>query len=291
MAQIAKDAALVVCDRSPAWWAVSAKASLADRLSIPVIEVDGESVIPESVASPKQEWSARTFRLKVSGAIGLYASNSNPGVPCPKRAALGTAMPGDDALFGAYDDPAVAEYPGDRVQEQSFVQAPGSAAALKRFDYFLENGLDSYDTRRNDPMLDGTSGLSAYLHFGQISSLELVRKANAHGGPGVPAFVEQLVIRRELCRNYARYRPFDYDAWEGLPAWSRSTLQNAAADRRQYVYSRESWEASATHDRYWPARPVFGTVRSMVASGLRKKFDADAYAEAWGQTLCQSPVK
>jgi deoxyribodipyrimidine photo-lyase len=35
------------------------------------------------------------------------------------------------------------------------------------------------------------------------------------------------------------------------------------------------------HDRPWPSRPVFGTVRAMAASGLRKKFDADAYARLW----------
>jgi deoxyribodipyrimidine photo-lyase len=31
------------------------------------------------------------------------------------------------------------------------------------------------------------------------------------------------------------------------------------------------------HDRPWPERPVFGTVRSMTASGLERKFDIDAY--------------
>ena len=31
------------------------------------------------------------------------------------------------------------------------------------------------------------------------------------------------------------------------------------------------------HDRAWPTRPIFGKVRSMTTSGLRKKFDADAY--------------
>ncbi|MDD8027181.1 MAG: deoxyribodipyrimidine photo-lyase [Acidobacteriota bacterium] len=32
------------------------------------------------------------------------------------------------------------------------------------------------------------------------------------------------------------------------------------------------------HDRPWPSRPVFGTVRSMNEAGLRRKFDADQYA-------------
>ncbi len=35
------------------------------------------------------------------------------------------------------------------------------------------------------------------------------------------------------------------------------------------------------HDRPWPRRPVLGTVRAMKASGLRRKFDADAYAKKY----------
>jgi len=35
------------------------------------------------------------------------------------------------------------------------------------------------------------------------------------------------------------------------------------------------------HDRAWPSRPVFGKVRTMKASGLLRKFDADAYAKKY----------
>jgi deoxyribodipyrimidine photo-lyase len=31
------------------------------------------------------------------------------------------------------------------------------------------------------------------------------------------------------------------------------------------------------HDRPWPERPVFGTVRSMTAAGLRRKADPESY--------------
>jgi deoxyribodipyrimidine photo-lyase len=31
------------------------------------------------------------------------------------------------------------------------------------------------------------------------------------------------------------------------------------------------------HDRPWPERPVFGKVRTMTASGLRRKYAIDAY--------------
>jgi deoxyribodipyrimidine photo-lyase len=35
------------------------------------------------------------------------------------------------------------------------------------------------------------------------------------------------------------------------------------------------------HDRPWPNQPVLGKVRIMKASGLRRKFDADAYARKY----------
>jgi len=37
------------------------------------------------------------------------------------------------------------------------------------------------------------------------------------------------------------------------------------------------WRLRGKHDRPWGRRPVYGSVRSMMASGLRRKFDADAY--------------
>lgn len=35
------------------------------------------------------------------------------------------------------------------------------------------------------------------------------------------------------------------------------------------------------HDRPWTRRPIFGMVRYMNAGGLKRKFDADAYAAQW----------
>lgn len=33
------------------------------------------------------------------------------------------------------------------------------------------------------------------------------------------------------------------------------------------------------HDRPWPERPVFGTIRSMVRSGMERKTDVNAYLQ------------
>jgi deoxyribodipyrimidine photo-lyase len=43
-------------------------------------------------------------------------------------------------------------------------------------------------------------------------------------------------------------------------------------------YANVAW-CFGLHDRPWPERPVFGTVRSMTASGLERKTDIAAYVE------------
>lgn len=41
------------------------------------------------------------------------------------------------------------------------------------------------------------------------------------------------------------------------------------------------WSIGGLHDRPWGERPVYGTVRSMVYNGLRRKFDISAYEKQW----------
>lgn len=51
----------------------------------------------------------------------------------------------------------------------------GRAEAVKKFKFFYENNLIRYKSRRDFPLIKGTSMLSAYLHFGCLSIRELVR--------------------------------------------------------------------------------------------------------------------
>ena len=250
--EVASQAALVVVDRSPSRWAVSLKKSLAELARTRVVEVDGESLIPEALASPKQEWSARTLRLKIDGAIDGYAQEPVPEVPTPHARYSRAHGIGAD-LYTAFDGQTKPAYQGDRSPEQVLRAEPGEMAALVTLEHFVTNKLDSYDFARNDPTKDGTSSLSAYLHFGHISPLVVIKAAREADSPGFPAFREQCIVRRELCRNFTRYRHADYDSWEGLPAWSRSTLEAASLERRTYNYSRAQFEAAETHDTYWNA--------------------------------------
>ena len=81
----------------------------------------------------------------------------------------------------------------------------GTAEANRRFGRFLQDRLDGFADDRNDPGGDGGSEMSPYLHYGQVSPVTLAVLAREHGGSGTPAFLEELVVRRELAVNFVRY--------------------------------------------------------------------------------------
>ena len=128
----------------------------------------------------------------------------------------------------------------------------GTEQAKRRLEEFISRKLDGYDTRRNDPNLDGTSNLSPYLHFGQISPLYIALQVGETSSSGKDAFLEELIVRRELSFNFVYYN-HQYDSYECLPPWTRRTLEFHLRDRREYVHSLEEFETAKTHDPYWNA--------------------------------------
>ncbi len=89
----------------------------------------------------------------------------------------------------------------------------------KRFQTFLANGLKNYDRHSNQPQTDDISYMSPYLHFGQISPLYLalgVMNVDPSLSDARDAFIEQLIIRRELAFNFVYYTP-DYDCFDVIP--------------------------------------------------------------------------
>jgi hypothetical protein len=52
----------------------------------------------------------------------------------------------------------------------------------------------------------------------------------------VDAFLEELIIRRELADNFCYYQPH-YDTLAGAWDWARKTLQDHASDKREHIYT------------------------------------------------------
>lgn len=67
-----------------------------------------------------------------------------------------------------------------------------------------DHRLENYKRDRNKPNDDVLSNMSPYLHFGQIGAQAMalhVRRANKHH-ENADVFIEQSVVRRELCDNF-----------------------------------------------------------------------------------------
>ena len=118
-------------------------------------------------------------------------------------------------------------------------------------------------------MARACSELSPYLHFGQISPIEVAlsaRAAKTGGADDKAGFLEELVIRRELAHNFTAFTP-DYDRYSCLPAWARATLEAHARDTRTHLYDQATLENGETHDPYWNA-----AMREMRESGYMHNY-------------------
>ncbi len=253
--ELAKQAALVVCDRGYLRHQRRWRDEVADGAGVEVVEVESDAVVPVEVASQKQESAARTLRPRHQRHWEKYLT---PLKPVKVRHPAGTLQipKGQHLSLNAADvEGNVALLKIDRSVPRTTRFTGGSAAARKTLATFLRGRLSGYDEGRNEPAAEHTSTMGAYLHFGQISALRValaVREAEAAPSIDRDAFLEELLIRRELAINFCHYCP-DYDRYEGLPAWAKKSLAEQKPDPRPHLYTPAQMEAAATADPYWNA--------------------------------------
>jgi len=273
---LAADAALVVCDRGWLRHQRAWREDVARRAACRVVEVDTDSVVPVEAASGKREYAARTIRPRIRRRLDAFL------VPLaergPERGGRKLRLRGDVDVA----DPSgtLASLRIDRTVARVHRFRGGASQARARLARFLRAGLAGYGSRRVEPGDESGSSLSPYLHFGQISALEIalaVRGSRAGTAEDREAFLEQLVVRRELAVNFVWYAP-DYDRYATLPAWARETLAHHCPDGRPHVYTRAELESAATHDRYWNA-----AMREMTATG----FLPNAMRMYWGKKILE----
>ncbi len=130
----------------------------------------------------------------------------------------------------------------------------GYSHAKKALETFIQDKLPFY-LDRSDPSLMVQSYLSMYLHFGHISPLDILEEIDQLSIDETikNAFIEQLLVRRELDYNYVYYHP-QYDLFEHMSEpWAYQSMHMHENDKREYLYRAEEIEASHTHDRYFNA--------------------------------------
>ena len=247
---LAARAALIVCDRgylrAQQKWRRQVAAAAGRRM----VQVEGDVVVPVRLASDTQEIGARSLRPKIARLREGFLRplrQQRPQVTA-RRLQLASDVALDDlprTLAGLHLDHGVA-----RVA----VFRGGHSHARRRLKAFVSQGLASYCAARASPGAPRVSTLSPYLHFGQISPVEIALAVGAAAAPEADraAFLEQLIVRRELAINFVSNNA-DYDRFESLPAWAQRTLERHARDPRAHLYSYEQLAAARTHDPYWNA--------------------------------------
>ncbi len=250
-AALAEGAALVVCDRGYLRHQKAWRAAVAQRAPCAVVEVEGDVVVPLEMASGRAEVAARTLRPKLQRVWDQYLRGLEDAAV--HQSALDLRIEGVidlsdlDRVLGSLQldrsVPPVARFKG------------GTTEARRRLRQFLAAKLDGYADARSEPAAFHCSLLSPYLHFGQISPVECALAVRAAEGPADAdrrAYLEELIVRRELAANFVEFEP-RYDDYAGLPEWARATLDAHRPDSRSHIYTRQQLESARTHDRYWNA--------------------------------------
>ncbi len=258
--RLAARACLVVTDRFPTAGIAERTARFAARSPCRVVAVESHAIVP-AAHFQKSEYAARTLRPKImkllDGALEPVEDRA------PRRAlprALWDSLAEDRLAIGAMDDAAIAaeiarcEIDHAVPPVARAIITSGRTAALARLHAFCGGALGDYERRRADPTdAAGSSRLSPYLHFGQLSAADVARAARDAGpAESVAKFLDELVTWRELALNFC-LRESNYAKLRGLPDWVHRTMDAHKDDPREANYTFAELEEARTHDPLWNA--------------------------------------
>lgn len=245
--ELSKQADLVVVDRGYLKIQRAWRNYVAERIDCPLVQVESDVGVPVETASPKEEFSAGTFRPKITKLLPNFLTPMAENQP--KISSLNVEF---DEFEISDIEKAISLLKIDRSVKKADGFQGGTSEAKKHLQNFIDKKLDRYPDLRNDPTLDYLSNMSPYLHFGQISPLYIALKIMESQSPGEESYLEEMIVRRELSMNFIFYNQ-NYDEFTGLPDWAQKTLIEHIEDPREYLYSSEEFENAQTHDPYWNA--------------------------------------
>ena len=275
--KLAKHAAAIVTDDYPTFIAQQHNTSVPGKLDIPYYVVDSSCIVPMSQIATRQ-YGAYTIRPRINKQLPRYLVP--PDTLRLKKKWHG-AIPSFHVEVEAEKIPdLVKSCDIDHSVPPSLSFEGGRLAAEKLLKYFLENNLKRYDRDRNHPAEHATSHMSPYLHFGQMSSLEIalaVKEYAAKHHLMANGYLEELIVRRELSFNYVRNVEHP-ERLENLPEWARETMKKHAKDKRDPLYSPRDMEAADTDDDLWNA-----TQKEMVLRGKIHGY----YRMYWGKKILE----
>jgi len=241
-----KNISIIISDFDPLRIKRIWKRDLAKKIDIPFYEVDAHNIVPCLFASQKIEYGAYTIRPKIHKALPEFLEEFPLVIKMKK--------PGKFSIQKVNWKGVRENLKVDfSVKEVNWIK-PGEKEARKCLGEFILERLDKYNDERNDPTKYGQSNLSPYLHFGQISAQRValeVQKLKNHSGSS-EAFLEELIVRRELSDNFCYYNS-EYDSFNGFHEWAQKSLNEHRKDKREFTYSLKQFENAKTHEELWNA--------------------------------------
>jgi deoxyribodipyrimidine photo-lyase len=274
--KVSREASLVVADRGYLRVQREWREEVAETALCPVIQVESDVVVPVEAACPKEAYSAAVLRPKINSQLWKYLA---PLAKTPVKQTLRSLdFPGLDLKKSI--PTILTSLSIDRTVLPVNHFRGGTAEAKRLLGDFISHKLKDYGELRSDPSLDCVSHMSPYLHFGQVSPLYIamqVQEAGRIPSKTREAYLEELLVRRELAMNFAHYNPL-YDSFRAIPDWAKRTLKGHQKDKREYVYSQDELEEARTHDPYWNAAQ-----KEMVVTGKMHNY----MRMYWGKKILQ----
>ncbi len=236
-------------------------------LDVAIDLIDTDMVIPVRHVSDKREYGAYTIRPKIMKQLHQFR-DMEPLDVLKNQTKLD--FKSDDELKDLFR--LIEKLNVDHSVPKSNYFKGGYIEAGKHISRFIYQDLDDYKDR-NDPSDPKLSYMSMYLHFGQISPLEILERIylaatqkQVHQA-SVDAFVEQLVVRRELAFNFVTYTK-GYDKFESMTQpWAYETMEAHDHDQRPYIYTIDDYINFKTHDDAFNAAMI-----EMVKTGYMHNY-------------------
>ena len=203
---LAGHAALVVCDRGYLRLRRRGGASSRARAGCRVVQVEGDVVVPVAVASTSARPRPAPSGPDCCGCATIFSGRCRR-----SRSAVPANRLDLPASLDLSDIPRLIAALG--IDHTRRPGRPASAAARPK----PSGGSNASSPRRSTIMPTPAASrrphevsfLAAYLHFGQISPVEIalaIRAAKA-AQPNRAAYLEELIVRRELAINFVEYEP------------------------------------------------------------------------------------
>ena len=240
--------AIVIGDENPMREPEQWRVKVAKKIRVPLWTVDADVIVPSKLLL-KEQFGARTIRPRIHALLPKFMVRQKilkAHVRWMSPPALAFAPRDEDFISGWKLDRSVGHGSGLAWRKQA-----GAALASANLCAIVWRTIPRPATilSKTAPagfLLISILDISVRTRLRSRCSAAMRRRGRKQ------AFLEQVIVRRELAVNFVRFNPA-YDSFECLEPWAQRSLAEHARDPRAVLYSEEQLEQGATHDPLWNA--------------------------------------